>query len=328
MEGAVSAPRLECPLRQPRIHYESGITRFDDDAGRIRFVRLVLILLLFLVALWVAIPAARVGLLLWTSPFRQAPPKPAGLAAQSVRFKASDGVTLRGWFIPSGAASPTVVLVPGFKDDRASMVPYARFLHQARFNVLLYDSRGTGGSDGRFSLGAREVRDVRGAVSYLQRRTDLRAKRFGVLGVSMGAGVAIVAAARLPAIGAVVADSAYTDQRQTVDRLDTLARGPISLPLAPIAPWLVDRVLGVRLASFSPLRAIPKIAPRAVLLIHSRHDHNPTTPLRGAVALQQRAGSNASLWIAPKGSHAGALQAQPRAYEGRVINFFRRHLGR
>jgi dipeptidyl aminopeptidase/acylaminoacyl peptidase len=221
-----------------------------------------------------------------------------------------------------------VVLVPGFKADRTSMVPYAQFLHAAGFNVLLYDSRGTGASGGTFSLGVREVDDVRGAASYLSKRPDMRNHRIGLLGVSLGAGVVIAAAARLRAVSAVVADSAYVDQRAVVDRLDTLRLGRLALPLAPLAPWVVDRVLGVPLTSFSPIRAVRTIAPRGLLLIHSRHDANPTTPLSGALALHRAAGPSSLLWIAPRGGHAGALAAQPAEYQRRVVAFFRRYLGR
>ncbi len=86
---------------------------------------------------------------------------------------------------------------------------------------------------------------------------------------------------------------------------------------------MVDRILGAKLSSFSPLRAIPHIAPRPILLIHSLHDANPTTPLSGARKLLSAAGPSATLWIAPKGGHAGALRAQPTEYKQHVVQFLR-----
>lgn len=283
-------------------------------------------LIALLIVLWVAVPLVRGFLLLQTSPMRSTPAAPRDLHLQAVRFHATDGVPLEGWLLLSSSQSHTVILVPGFKDDRASMLPYARFLHAAHFNVFLYDSRGTGGSGGSFSLGIHEVRDVLGAVRYLEHRTDTRALPYGILGVSMGAGVAIVAASQARAIGATVADSAYTDQQVVVTRLDSLRVGPLSIPFPPLAPWIVDRLLGTPLTSFSPLRSAGKLPPRALLLIHSRHDTNPTTPLSGAEALQRRVRIHAFLWIAPRGGHAGAYAAQPRQYESRVVRFFRRFL--
>ncbi len=118
----------------------------------------------------------------------------------------------------------------------------------------------------------------------------------------------IVAAARMPAVAATVADSAYVDQRATVDRLDTFHLRRFTIPFAPLAPWAVDRLLGASLSSFSPLSAVQRIRPRGLLLIHSRHDLNPTTPPGGGRRLLHAAASpTASLWLAPLGGHAGAL---------------------
>ena len=291
-----------------------------------RLTRLLVPCVLALLLLWVALPVARAARLLLTSPFRAAPAQPVGLTVQAAQFRAADGVRLRGWLIRNSPAAPTVILIAPFTSNRTSMLRYARFLHAAGFNVLLYDSRGTGESGGSFSLGLREVDDVQGAVTYLQSGRDLPNHHYGLLGVSLGAGVAIVAAAHTPSVLATVADSAYVDQRATVTRLDMLQLGALRLPLVPLASWAVDRFLGAPLISFSPLRSVGRIAPRALLLIHSRHDGNPTTPLSGALALYRAAGRPAFLWIVPHGGHAGALSAQPTEYRRRVIAFFRRYL--
>jgi uncharacterized protein len=291
-----------------------------------RRTRFLALYVLILVLLWVGIPVARAGALVISNPFRSPSARPTGLPVQRVRFRAADGVRIAGWLVGTSATAPTVILVPGFKAGATSMIPYARFLSRGGFNALLYDSRGMGGSSGRFTLGAREVDDVQGAVSYLDHRSHLRHHRYGLLGVSLGAGVAIVAAARSPEIAGTVADSAYTDQHRTVDRLNSLMFGRLRVPLAPIAPWVVDRLIGVSLASFSPLRSVSHLAPRPLLLIHSRNDANPTTPLAGAYALRAAAGPHATLWVAPQGGHAGALAAQPIEYTRRVLTFFRRWL--
>jgi len=172
----------------------------------------------------------------------------------------------------------------------------------------------------------REVDDARGAVTYLLTRRDLRDHHYALLGVSLGAGVAIVAAARMPSVRVVIADSAYANQGVLVGRLDTLLLGPLRLPLAPVAPWAVDRLLGASLALFSPLRAAGALAPRALLLIHSRHDTNPTTPLVGALSLYHAAREPKEVWVAPRGDHAGAFAAQSDEYRRRVVAFLRRYL--
>jgi fermentation-respiration switch protein FrsA (DUF1100 family) len=299
--------------------------------------RWLLLGIIALLLLWTGVPLARAYALLRTQSGGAAPARSADLPVQDASFRAADGVPLDGLFARGATRAPSVVLVAGFKSTRDSMLPYARFLHGAGYNVLLYDGRGLGRSGGRFSAGLREVDDARGAVAYLLERRDLRDHRCALLGVSLGAGVAIVAAARTPAVQATVADSAYVDQGALVARLDTLSLGPLRLPLAPVAPWAVDRLLGAPLAAFSPLHAAGMVAPRALLLIHSRRDSNPTTPLAGALSLYHTARRPVSLWIAPRASAAcgsyplyplaGALAAQPAEYRRRVLAFLRRYLG-
>ncbi|MFI5273918.1 MAG: alpha/beta hydrolase [Ktedonobacterales bacterium] len=282
-----------------------------------------------LVLLWALAPAVRGVTLVANRGNRAAPDaRAAGIPVQDVHFAASDGVALAGWFSLASPAAPTIILVHGFKATRANMLPWARFLHAAGDNVLLYDSRGCGESAGwGIGLGATEPDDVIGAVRYLAGRSDLTARRFGALGVSLGAGVVLLAAAREPRLAAVVADSAWTGEQAQLTRMGAIPLGPVALPVLPYEPVLVDRLIGAPLAAARPLAAIGRIAPRAVLLIHSADDQNATTPLTGERLLFAAAGQPKREWIAPSGGHAGALAAHPADYERQVLAFFGIYLG-
>ncbi len=286
----------------------------------------IFLLLVVLVLLWIAIPVLRVARLVYIHASESYPAHPSGLPVQPIHFHAADGVPLSGWYVPAGDPAGTVILVPGFDADRAGMIPYARLLHSAGFNALLYDSRGTGASGGRFSFGPKEVEDVRGAAAYLRSRSRLTHHGTGILGVSLGAGIAIVAGSEIPSVGAVVADSPYVNQNRFFWGLDHLSIRWISLPLAPIAQWTAERLTGASFEEFSPLEAANRYGPRPLLLIHSRDDRNPTTPYADSLALLRAAGPGARLWVAPRGGHAGALAAEPAPYRRHVIPFLRSNL--
>jgi pimeloyl-ACP methyl ester carboxylesterase len=294
-----------------------------------RAVRLALAAVLVVLLAWAALPAMRAMLLVGNWSHRGAPGSlPAGLPLRPVAFAAADGVRLAGWFALVAPAAPTVILVHGFKGSRADMLPWARFLYAAGYNVLLYDSRGCGQSAGwGIALGAREADDVVGAVRYVRARADLASHAIGALGVSLGAGNVLLAAAHEPALAAVVADSAWTDERPQLDRMGAIRAGPLALPVLAYEPALVDGLIGVRLEAAQPLRVIGTIAPRAVLLIHSADDGNATTPLSGERALYAAASAPKAEWIAPRGGHAGALHAHPAEYQRQVLAFFAAYLG-
>lgn len=299
------------------------------ERRRLRRRAVFLILAMLLVLAWALAPAGRAVTLVANRASRPAPDSThAGIPVQEVHFAAADGVKLAGWLAVASPRAPTVVLVHGFKGTRADMLPWARFLFAAGYNVLLYDSRGCGASEGwGIALGAREPEDVLGAVRYLSARPDLTNTHIGALGISLGAGVVILAAAREPAILATVADSAWTDERPQLDRMGSIPLGPLAVPVLPYEPALVDHLIGAKLADARPLAAIGRIAPRAVFLIHSADDANATTPLSGERALFAAAGRPKEEWIAPSGGHTGALAAHPDDYTRRVLAFFAASLG-
>ncbi|HEX2349887.1 MAG TPA: alpha/beta hydrolase [Ktedonobacterales bacterium] len=296
-----------------------------------RWLARILLLVCALALLgWTLIPAVRGVSLVDNRAGRGAPSlsRAAGLPAREVHFAASDGVALAGWLVMASPDAPTVILVHGFKSNRLSMLPWARYLYAAGYNTLLYDGRGCGESAGwGIGVGASEPADIIGATRYLRALPDLRSKRFAALGVSLGAGDVILAAARDSDLQAVIADSPWADEQPQLARMGSLALGPLTLPLLPYEPALVDRLAGARLEDARPVAVAGQIAPRALLIITSADDGNTTT----APADQQRivvaAGQPIAHWIAPSGGHAGALYAHPADYQARTLAFLAQYLG-
>src|SRR5918994_3637996 len=159
-----------------------------------------------------------VGLLvvLWmTSPSRRSPeatPASFGLGYSEVRLLSTDGVRLSAWWVPVEGSSLAAVLVPGwggYKFDE-HLLQTLPVYHDAGYSVLLLDLREQGESDGtRRTLGYREVRDVRGALAWLQQQ-GYAPGQVVLHGWSMGGATALRAAPGA-GVGAVVEESAYAD---------------------------------------------------------------------------------------------------------------------
>ncbi|HEV8669473.1 MAG TPA: alpha/beta fold hydrolase [Candidatus Limnocylindria bacterium] len=285
--------------------------------------RAVLAVLLAVLLAWLVAPMARAYQLV--AGRSSDPAAPRDLRVEDLRFKAGPdrvasglNVELAAWTIHTVHGAPAVVLVHGFKTSREEMLPWARFLHDGGFNVLLLDTRGCGRSGGSIvGLGATEPRDISLAVDAA--RDQFGTTRVAVLGISLGAGAAILAAADDPRISAVVADSAWTDQDFQLSRLSFLSIGPIRVPLPPYGVAAVNVLVGADVTKARPLEAIARISPRPVLLIHSADDGNATTPVDGARRLFAAAGEPKELWIAPRGGHVGAINGSPDEYRGRVL---------
>ena len=151
-------------------------------------------------------------------------PAEAGLDYEDVAFRAGDGITIKGWFVPSAgvAPAPAIVFVHGWMwnrlgnvaghaplDDRdVDFLPAAKTLHDAGFHVLMYDVRRHGESEsgpGLVTFGPLEKRDFVGAVAFLRSRTDVDGQRIGALGVSMGGTIALYGAPECQPIKAILA---------------------------------------------------------------------------------------------------------------------------
>lgn len=242
---------------------------------------------------------------------------------EDVTLHSADGLRLAAWWMPHSAAAPVIICCHGHSSTKADNLGIGTNLWRAGYNILLFDFRGRGDSAAwPHTLISREVDDLLAAVAYVRQRAPHAP--IGVVGYSMGAAVAILAAAREPAIAALVADSSFTAGA------DVVAHGVRSIlripprPLVLAADEVVARRHGYRFSHARPIDAITTIAPRPVLIIHGENDS--TTPVSHAHALYAAAGEPRQLWIAAGLEHCGAYFADRQGYCKRVSDFFDQYL--
>ena len=253
-------------------------------------------------------------------------PEQFGLSAATVRFPATDGVELEGWTIPGDSTQPWLILCHGVGSNRSDLLDMAAGLHQRGFNLLLFDFRGHGGSAGRTtSFGAQEQRDLEGALAFLGQQADVPVHRpYGVVGISMGAVAAILVAAKDERLGAVAADSPYTDLESSLGRhLALLYRLP-RVPLLGFVAATYRLRFGVWPCRVSPLAAAPALSPRRLLLIQGGSDVR--MPLQGAQAIVTAAGKPAELWVIRGAGHLEGFSLDPARYLDRLSRFFASNL--
>jgi len=103
--------------------------------------------------------------------------------------------------------------------------------------------------------------------------------------------------------------------------MSTVQLGPFAIPVLPYEPALVDALIGGRLEDARPRDAVMRIAPRALLMIHSADDGNATTPVADAEAVFAAAGEPKEFWLAASGGHDGAFRTHHDEYRDRVLAF-------
>lgn len=253
---------------------------------------------------------------------RKNPKSALGLAYERVRFRAEDGIILRGWYVPAKQQPKGVVVVShGYFGNREMMLPYLAFLHHGGYSALLYDFRAHGWSNGRrASFGIHEPKDLQAAVQWTQEHPDLRHLPLFLFGESMGAAVSLLVAAQQSAVQAVVADSPYARFDNAVEgRIRSLLGKPAAVMLAPSAQRAGERLLGVKCTEIAPIEAVPQILPRPIHLIHGLEDRfivPGNSRLIHAIAPEQ-----ITLWEVPRARHVCSVYVAPDEYAERVLAF-------
>jgi fermentation-respiration switch protein FrsA (DUF1100 family) len=242
-----------------------------------------------------------------------------GIPYEEVAFGTEDGLLLRGWWLPASKADRTVIALHGHRGARHHCVGIGAALWRRGANVLLFDHRGRGSSEGELmSLGYFETLDALAAVGYaLSRAPEVP---LGLIGFSMGAAVAVMAAARDERIGAIVADSPFASERALVRSLLRKQLGPVHLPITA----LTEQLLPYNPREVEPLREVAKIAPRACLFVHGLLDE--TCDPKDSVRLYEAARESKELWLLEEAGHCDAYFADREAYCERVDFFFEGHL--
>ncbi len=246
-----------------------------------------------------------------------------GIPYDAVALPGGDGVKLPGWWMYRADSSRVVIICIGYRGRRADMLGIGAALWRDGNNVLIFDYRGHGELAGTpVTLGYREVQDLLSAVAWA--KSQVPDASIGVLGYSMGGSVAIMGAARSQDIRAVVADSPFASQREvvglTVRRVLRVPHGP----LLNVVDLLLGHIGGYHFKDVEPLREVPLIAPRPLLLIHG--DADSVTDPRDSQALYDAAGEPKDLWLVPDVEHCGVYFADRSYYCERVTGFFRRAL--
>ena len=249
-------------------------------------------------------------------------PADNGLAYEDVSFPSFyKELNLSGWFIPAAGSDRVIIMVHGNGGNRnnrhSGALDIAEGLVEHGFNVLMFDLHGHGESEGDTASGGYyEGQDLEGAVAYLKQRGY---ENIGVLGFSLGAVTALLAAAEDGDIDAVVADSSFADLNDIIGQEFSMRTKAPKFLLHPIL-FMIKIMYGVDFTAIRPVEVVSKIAPRPILFIHGEADDMiPVEHSQRLLEASQNPGN--SLWLVP-GGHTSAYYDFPTEFMERVTDFF------
>ena len=252
----------------------------------------------------------------------QTTPAEYGLEYTDISFPSRDGLTLRGWWLDVHDDSPVVVMVHGSTRNRAEpperMMGMAKELVNHGYNVLTFDMRGHGESEGQhISAGLDERNDLLGAIDYIRQRGITG--KIGVLGFSMGAATCLMTTPECEDIAAVVVDGAYADIVSIVES-EFANRSDLPGFFLPIILFMTDKLYDVDFTAIKPIEALKDITV-PVFIIHGGQDS--MVPVEHAYRLAEVCRNpDSQSWVVPEAEHCEAYIERPEEYVTKVLSFF------
>jgi uncharacterized protein len=259
-------------------------------------------------------------------------PEQYDLISESVRFLSrTDGLTLDGWLLAPDSAVPPrrpVVIVHGQDQDRESeidgrVLEVAAALARAGRPVLVFDSRGYGYSAGdRFTLGAKETGDLRGAIDELERR-GLTGSGVDLLGYSMGGATALMLTPSEPRVRAVAEDSGYAVLAEVLQQ-ELPSHSGLPGIFTPGTVFMARFVADVDLDAIRPLDTVHRLAEHGVPLLVIHSDADALIPISHGHRLAATYGPRVQTYFVSGAQHVQSYLLDPATYLARLTQFFDR----
>jgi alpha-beta hydrolase superfamily lysophospholipase len=241
---------------------------------------------------------------------------PTDLNAQAVSFASDSGAIVHGWWCPVRNNRGAVLLLPGIRANRLSMVDRARFLRRAGYSTLLVDFQATGETRGdHITFGWKESRDVLAAVDFIHQLDPTT--RVAIIGSSLGGVAALLATPPLK-VDALILEEIYpTIEIATRNRMENYLGG-LGRLLTPVLLNQLQWRLGI---SSSQLRPVDHIANVECPLLFIGGEKDRNTRPADTRMLFERGRSPKQLWFVPNAGHVDLHRAAREEYETRLLEF-------
>ena len=243
-------------------------------------------------------------------------PSNLGLDYENVSFTTSDNIKIKAWLIESKKANGTVIVGHGYPFDKGNILPVALFLYPD-YNLLFYDHRYFGESEGRITTGGfKEVEDVKAAVEFARKRFPKQP--IALYGFSLSASSMLMSREN---VNAIIADSPYSDLNKIINAVYFIF-GPLRYPFVWTTAVLSKIIFGVYPIDISAAEAI-RDSQIPMLVIHG--DKDSQIPVENSYILKEN-NPDIELWIAKGADHGQAHALYKEEYEKRVKEFLRKYI--
>ncbi len=216
----------------------------------------------------------------------------------------------------------TIILLHGYALQKETMIPWAFVLAKAGYRIVLVDVRGHGRSTGEtFYAGKYEAADLVQMLDYVQARRGHEGA-IGVLGLSLGADLGLLWAARDPRIQTVVAIAPYNHPDEALVRFAKAMKIPIGERTLRAGTSVAASKLDLNWSELSGEYAVKHLTQPVLFIGAGRDTISRPEDLK---ILEEIAPKGSSRIMVPEANHF-ALGFCFHRIEAPVTNWFQAHL--
>ncbi|MFH0753689.1 MAG: alpha/beta fold hydrolase [Candidatus Omnitrophota bacterium] len=230
------------------------------------------------------------------------------IAYDDVSLKTRDGLNIKGWFVPADS-DKAVIIAHGLGANKSNFLGTVDMWHQLNVNVLIFDFRGHGMSDGHtVTFGYRERLDVMAGLNYLIETKKFTADKIIGYGVSFGGAAMIHAANEMRVFHKIIIDSSFASLD---DMADTIVAGEAIIPVfgrkffKEIGLFFIRMAVGFDIREHSPENIVGRLDGTPLLLIHGKGD--PLIHWKQTQRLYEKAGNPKQVVFLETQGHFGTM---------------------
>ncbi|AZB44501.1 alpha/beta fold hydrolase [Bacillus sp. FJAT-42376] len=246
-----------------------------------------------------------------------------GIQTEEVHFKSSDGLSLRGWWMPVENSSKAVVFSHAYGLNRYNM-PFPIFdlvkvFQSQGYSVLMYDFRNAGESDGNeTTIALKEQLDLNGAIEFVKHEKSM--DHIILIGWSMGASTSLLAGCRHDDVKGIIADSPFASlDSYVLDSFEYWTKLPRFI--GRVSSYVTKlNFLGFKPHLVKPIEVVKKAEGKKIMIVHAKND--PAISCTESERMK-RMNSDIDLWQPEMGGHIEAYRLNKQEYEDRVVAFLK-----
>jgi len=230
-------------------------------------------------------------------------PDQIGLSYENVTFNTSGGNRLYGWYVPANNSSLYIIYCHGYSGNIADKLESIRLLHELGLNVMIFDYRGYGQSEGKpTEKGTYD--DANAAWNYLVTEKNVSEEQILIYGRSLGGPIAAWLAKEQNPTGLIL-ESTFTSYDDIAGNL---------IPIIPIS--LLSRF------DYDTIGYLKKVQ-CPVMVIHSKDDERISFSHGQSL---YKSANEPKMFLEISGTHADCYSTSEDTYINGIAHFLEEYI--